>query len=138
MPTENKRESPPISTTSTGCGLMGTIYFILVLSVLFFLLPRTQTPVVAGTGVGAWFWAYILRPKSPNLRATIRVILVIGSVLGIFSRFGWPAGVGYLVLILPLFFTAINAFTGPGGSHNQQGNALYASKRYEEALAAYD
>ena len=118
--------------------LIGTVYFFLVLVVLFFLLPREETLYVAATGVGAWFWAYILHPKSPNLWATLKVILVIGSVLGVFSRLGWPAGVGYLVLIVPLFFTAINGFTGPGGSHIRQGNTLYASKRYEEALAAYD
>ena len=77
-PSVNKRKSPPIPTTSTGCGLMGTIYFILVLCVLFFLLPREKTLYVAATGVGAWFWAYyIWHHKSPNLWATLKVILVI-------------------------------------------------------------
>lgn len=118
--------------------LIGTAYFVLVLCVLFFLLPRETTLYIAATGVGAWFWAYILHPKSPNLWATLKVILVIGSVVGVFSRLGWPAGVGYLVLILPLFFTAINAFTGPGGSLIRQGYSLYLLQRYEEALAAYD
>lgn len=117
---------------------IGTAYFFLVLCVLFFLLQREKTLYVAATGVGAWFWAYyIWHPKSPNLWATLKVILVIGSVLGVFSRLGWLAGVGYLVLILPLFFTAINGFTWIGG-YNRQGNTLYASKRYEKALAAYD
>ena len=82
----------------------GVVSFVITLVVLFFLIHLEQTVWVGSLGVVALlaFYGYRPLPLSIGWKAALNyvgAIVALALDVFLFVHFGWPAGVGFIVLI---------------------------------------